>query len=326
MNRNETPPDMRAGMYRRITELVSLLSDDEMEPTIRKISEITGTTLSQTREDILQLGKAGLLIYPEEVVLSLDRDSGRFDDEILGIDLDVSPGCYLLFLSQAERELFTGSRIRDMLIKDSPNYVPDEVKSRAAVIEAAIRARTFIRFRYRSPVQLGPAAFEIAPRMLFHNTTDDLYYCISFDENKEMMSFRLDRMIHDVKPVRSRHFTDFGESDPEALQLDRMKYMWGAAFNNKEEPARVILEVTPNTPNLLGKIRTDTRGRAFGKLTERDGLYYYTDEIIGLNSFRAWVLSFGSSVRVIEPAELAREIRDSSEKKLLNYEEGGFHH
>lgn len=48
--------------------------------------------------------------------------------------------------------------------------------------------------------------------------------------------------------------------------------------------------------------------------------------MIGLKSFRAWVMSYGSSVKVLEPASLAEEIRESSRRRLLNYEDGNRFH
>ena len=104
-------------MYERITELVSLLNDFDLEPTLRKISTITETSLSRTREDLYQLRKAGLPVCPEEVISSLRRDDSRYDDEVLWIDLDLSPDSRLLFLNDTERNLFVSSRFRKMLIK-----------------------------------------------------------------------------------------------------------------------------------------------------------------------------------------------------------------
>ena len=157
--------------------------------------------------------------------------------------------------------------------------------------------------------------------MLFHNTTDDLYYCITFDESGRTMSYRLDRILYDVHPVSGRHF-----AQDRSRELDRLSYVWGAAFQNDEEPVRVRLEIIANTANMIGKIRNDVRDRVHGRLRQEGDRWIYEDEVIGLMSFKAWVMTFGSSVKVLEPASLAEEILASSKRRLLNYEDGNRFH
>ena len=305
----------------RITELVSLLANDGFAPTIRKISEVTETSLAQTREDLGQLHRMGIRIFPEETAGALQRDESRFDDEALSLDMELPTDLPLLILDEEERQLFKSRRIGKLLVKDTPYYIPDIVKRRAEKIERAIRDRCYIRFRYRSPMEESAIALEIAPYMLFHNTTDDLYYCITFDESGRTMSYRLDRILYDVHPVSGRHF-----AQDRSRELDRLSYVWGAAFQNDEEPVRVRLEIIANTANMIGKIRNDVRDRVHGRLRQEGDRWIYEDEVIGLMSFKAWVMTFGSSVKVLEPASLAEEILASSKHRLLNYEDGNRFH
>ena len=308
-------------MYERITELVSLLSDYEFEPTIRKISEHTGTSLSRTREDVFQLYKCGIPVYPEEIISRLDKNSSRYDDEILGIDLDLFPGSILLFLDKAERDIFLKNSLKDIMIKDSVSSASQEVKQRAAQVEKAIERSCMIRFRYRSPSFEGSITVETAPQMLFHNTTEGLYYIIAFSDENRMYMYRLDRILHDIRILPDQHFTKISDD-----RLDKMKYVWGADFNNTDAPVHVILRIRAETANILHKIRADTRRREYGTLRKEDDYYIYEDEVIGLNSLRSWILSFGSSIQVIEPLSLAEEIKDSARQRLLNYEDGNRFH
>ena len=305
----------------RITELVSLLANEEFAPTIRRISEITETSLEQTREDLSQLHRMGIRISPAETVEALCKDESRFDDEALELDMDLPTDLPLLFMDGEERQLFRRRKIGKVYVKDTPYHVPDTVKRHAEKIERAIRDRCYIRFRYRSPMEESAIALEIAPYMLFHNTTDDLYYCITFDENGRTMSYRLDRILYDVQPVSGRHYVQDREKE-----LDRLSFVWGAAFQNDEEPVHVKLEIYANTANIIGKIRNDVRDRVHGRLRQEGKTWIYEDEVIGLKSFKAWVMTYGSSVKILEPAALMEEIRESSWLRLLNYEDGnGFH-
>ena len=314
--------DIQRQKLERITELVTLLANYDLEPTIRKISEVTETSLAQTREDLKQLHRNGIRLFPEEIAEKLDIKESRFDDEILGLDMELPTYRPLLFLNREERDLFRSSKIESMLIKDTPYSVPDAVKMHAEEIKKAIGERCYIRFRYRSPREERPISVEIAPYMLFHNTTDDLYYCITFDEEDRVLSYRLDRILYDVDIVSGK--TVVVDRDKE---IERLKYVWGAAFQNDEEPVHVKLEITANTANIVEKIRNDVRDRVHCRLSQEGDKWVYEDEVIGLESFRGWVMMFGSSVKVLEPVSLAEEIRESSRLRLLNYEDGGkFHH
>lgn len=314
--------DIQRNKLERITELVTLLTNYEFEPTIRKISQITGTSLAQTREDLGQLHRKGIRIYPEEIAEKFGRGEDRFDDEILDINIELPTDQPLLFLDNEEQNLFRSNRIRELMVKDSPYSVPDFVKRHAERIVKAVEERCYIRFRYRSPMEEGPISVEIAPYMLFHNTTDDLYYCITFDGAGRVMSYRLDRILYDVHIISAKRFTQNCDS-----QMEKLTYVWGAAFQNGEDPVHVKLEIIANTPNIVGKIRNDVRDRVHSNLRQEGEKWIYEDEVIGLTSFRAWVMSYGSSVKVLEPAYLAEQIRESSRIRLLNYEDGRrFHH
>ncbi len=301
--------------------LVTLLQNYDFEPTVRRISEVTGTTLAQTREDIGQLHRAGICIYPEEVGESLAKDESRYDDEINGLDMDMPTDNPLLFLDKEEREIFSRNKLRSLMIKDTPYAVPDTVRRHAEQIESAIKRRCYVRFRYRSPNEEETLRIEMAPYALFHNTTDDLYYCITFDEKNQVMSYRLDLILFDVHLINARH-----AADDHRNELERLKYVWGAAFYNHEEPVHVKLRITSGTPNIIQKIKSDTRDRTHGFLVKKEDCYIYEDDIIGLSSFRAWVMSFGSSIKVLEPHTLAEEIRNSSKIRLQNYEDGNRFH
>ena len=315
--------DFDNSIFSRITELISLLCCEDM--TVERIAQITETTPAQTRLDLAQLHRCGIRIMPEEIVSAFDQNTSRYDQEILSLETtipteqDYPEG--LLFLEPYERNLFLGKGIQDLCVKDIPSSVSLEVLERAEKIESAIQNGQYIHFRYKKSGAEKSDDVEIAPRFLLYNATDGLYYCISFRDDK-IDSFRLDRMLHNVRIIRK----PAPPLDPGDRRLQRMPYYWGADFSPKGDDAvsHVKIRISANTVNILNKIRSDISRRTYASLYEdkESGYWYYEDDVIGLNSFRAWLRLFGSSVKVIEPDSLAEEAYRSSRERLQNYEKG----
>ena len=309
-------PDTR--IFERITELVSLLSQAEEGISVNEIARITETAPAQTRLDIARLHRYGLSISPSVVAERFnDFDSSKDDVPLLlAGDLPASDGfgSGLLFLTMFERNLFLSDGTGQFHIKDSPMSVSFEVQERAEKIREAIRKKQCIRFRYRRAGSDRGEDIVISPHYLYFNATDSLYYCITLKDD-ETVSFRLDRILFDVRPDMGA----YAPEDPDDPRLERLRYAWGAAFTSEEAPCHVKVRIQAGTANILNKVRADTHGRVHAKLYQDGSYYIYEDDIIGLNSFRSWLMSFGSAVKVMEPASLAAEILESSEIRLTNY-------
>ena len=307
-------------VFGRITELVSLLSNPAEEITIAKIARLTNTTREQTREDLHQLHTGGLSLEPESVFKNMQSFETRYDDIPVSLaqELPVEhlPGTELLFLNAIERNLFLQKGLSQLRIKNSPAGVSYTVRRCAQVIEEAIREGKSVRFRYRQPDAAAAETIEITPHFLYFNATDHLYYCISC-RGEEIVPFRLDRIQHDVTVTGAADEV----IDPPDERLKRLRDVWGAAFSSDEEPVSVKIRIENNTADSLGRIRADITGRPNARLWEEGGDYYYEDRIIGMDSFRAWIMSFGSSVKVLEPASLAKEILESSRERLSDYQQ-----
>ena len=308
-------------IYNRITELISLLSRTGKPVTITQIAALTGTSPVQTRLDLQQLHRCGIRLHPEAVFDRLNASDTQFDDVPLSLAADIPSGHPLpeglLFLTPLEQHLFLGKELPDLLVKDSPYAVPNEVLDRVRTIESAIRANRYVRFRYRRIGASSAETIETVPRFLYYNASDSLYYCISF-LNEEIVAFRLDRILYDVHMKKKTA----PPPDPQDIRLQRLPLIWGAAFSSEEPPCHVKLKITADTPNILNKIRSDTYSRSQALLYQEGNVWIYEDTVIGLSAFRSWIMSFGSSVKVLEPAHLAEEIRQSSVMRLQNYESG----
>lgn len=306
-------------IFCRITELVSLLSQSKEPVTITRIAAITGVSRGQTRLDLLQLHRCGIRLAPEEAADHLQASDPQFDEIPFSLNCDIPSASTgqdgLLFLSPLERHLFLGKELPDLLIKATPYAVSDEVLDRVRIFETAVRDSRYVRFRYRRVDASQAETIETAPRFLYYNAADSTFYGISF-QNEEIVSFRLDRILYQVHLLKK--YAD--PQDPQDERLQRLSLVWGAAFSSKEPPCHVILRINADTPNILNKIRSDTYSRLQSSLYQEKDTWIYEDTVIGLNAFRSWVMSFGASVKVLEPVCLAKEIRRSAEMRLRNYE------
>ena len=127
--------------------------------------------------------------------------------------------------------------------------------------------------------------------------------------------YRIDRIKSQIK-ILSESF-DLEQYHPSPYQ----KYFWGSEYKDHGEPVHVKLRISTGTTNILTKIKNDTSLRAETcKLYQKDNYYYYEDDILGIQDFRRWLRSYGSSITVIEPQSLINEIIEGANKTLSYYE------
>ncbi|MNN57389.1 hypothetical protein D3C81_1723760 [compost metagenome] len=96
--------------------------------------------------------------------------------------------------------------------------------------------------------------------------------------------------------------------------VEYISCIWGMEQGEKVKvKVKFLKEV-----DVENKIKRDLKYRKNKILEEYDGFFLYEDIVIGINSFRAWIRSYGSSAIVLEPKELRDSILDSA-KKCLEY-------
>lgn len=325
--------DVYEAALNRITQLVYLLSSCEKDSdlfgtTITSICERTGSSPNEVREDLIHLNRYGFFIEPQGPFASLSPEDDSFDDVRFSLDMTLplagdyaSP--YLIFLNRDEQAIMEKSRL-GVMVKDSLASASAEVRERLRIIREAIRTGKCIEFTYKSPSLPAAEHVKAAPVMLCHNRTDDLWYCVVFPDAERIFTYRLDRIMprstgHDVLLLKES-FTPPPREDP---RFERLSLMWGMDFDNAHpDPVCIKVRIAPNTSNILNKIRADIADRTEARLYEENGFWYYEDRLIGLRSFKNWLLSFGSSVKVLSPASLAEEIIAEAKKWKAMYEIG----
>ena len=172
----------------------------------------------------------------------------------------------------------------------------------------------------------------IYPQYLYHDTEKNLIYCIGLErEQPDKISsgisqddisckiFRLDR-IHEFNRSKAPALHNLPGNVQQQLEDMRQKldYMWGMSSFD-EEPVPVKVRIYANTANIISKIKAETSLRKYRKLTQDGNDYIYTDTIIGTANFRSWLRGYGSSVVVMEPKELADEMKESALKVIQLY-------
>lgn len=143
--------------------------------------------------------------------------------------------------------------------------------------------------------------------------TDYYFYLIAYRVDKEEpVYFRVDRIKHITE--HRKKFEDAPKFD-EGLLRKRSLFMWPGKLR------RIRFEFTgPSVQAVLDKLPTT-------KIIERtDGKYLMEAEVYG-DGIKMWLLSQGSWVKVTEPEEFVKEMKQEIEKMLNRYtDEGGYQH
>ena len=317
-------------VYQRMTEYICFLSayDDETDKSgcsAADISGRTGTPAGIIRQDLIGLSEAGLPIGPASAIRAIKERRDGWEEEIVYLTDDVPMADYstpyLLFVEKKEADLLSASPLSDIWFKESPSDAAAGIQERLIDIETAIRMNRKIDFMYKSPAIGAVEHITAAPIQTFYNRNNNIWYLITFPDDELVYIYRLDRIKpksagRDIR-ILSESFLPPRKDDKRLL---RFQYMWGMEYDNTgEEPMQVKLRISPDTGNIVRKIRLETKDRAFAKLYEKDGYWYYEDKVIGLYAFKSWVQSFGSSIKVLEPEILVEAIRVEAQKALENY-------
>ena len=330
--------------FEHLTKLLALLICEDIDFTIEGISLAMDIPIFQARQYILDLFSikeltSDIECYQEDNTgnyIEIDVDytkkelwskqllTGYFDTYIFKLNPAV---LYIgdklpLWLSQIEYSQLTSKypdlfnqAVNTLKTKRDISSLPQAVKERVSEIQAAILNKYEIEFSYNGTLQTG-----IFPQFLYHDTDRNIIYCVDSERN----CYRLDRIdsasrkwasnknkMHDIKITKT-------STKPPLSEEDRKKcdYMWGMA-DFKEAPIQVCVKIYHDTRNLLNKVKDETRLRKYARIEEHDGFSYYYDTIIGVDNFRSWLRSYGSSLIVLEPESLAKKMKESA-KKIIN--------
>ena len=326
-----------------LTDIIALINSDDYDATIINLAASCNVPIEFTRRCILRLIQNSILsscingedkesssaddsfmdkYFDNEERISDDLLKGKYDNLSWTIDfkvldhdnnqiLGLSPLEYSAIqeLGESDSTLKNGALFE---IKNNTRKIEKNERKNQDQIQTAISSHTAISFNYKTKGKTieNHTGF---PVNIATNVVDNWIY---FELANETNIYRLDRVTGSVKPVKNC------EPFPTLKDNPYKKYMWGSSFNENDKPQHVKLVISDTRTTLIQKIKNDIRHReGLCSFYEKDGLYYYEDDIIGMGEFRRWLRSYGSSIQVIEPAKIRAQITDAARQTLSYYED-----
>ncbi len=345
-------------IFDTIGYIFCLICSDDFTATITSISDKCGIPVPMIRKYIYHMLKNKLLsthIFLDQEVHDQEDDdiwepssykkifeeisSGTYDNKEISFDEieTLTPGFFLIPFSSIEYECMksyypgmideVGSGTFE--IKDIYGSVSNNILAIEEKLQSAITYHKQVKINYISPGKKAES-FTCTPVQIIQDTTQHLAYLKDSGNNL----YRLDRIKcsfdangkvrSGIQEVSDTSVSSRKPSSPNPLS----KYYWAA--DNKEsrtadkstcKPIHVKIRIRNETLNLINKLKKDTLLRAETSILYiKDGSWYYEDDILGINDFRRWLRGYGSSLVVLEPKSLIKEITSGYHKTLEYYE------
>lgn len=332
--------------YTRFFMILSLLSQSYEGITIKSISTRLGLSLPLIRDDFSRIFTSDLLkkhlivILPDETNSSFEDDEDFYDEEYFystlderkkdTVEKDFQNGLYdemlftleptsinlrpgfvyapineseLLALRDYYPRFLTGFASNPFWTKDNVSPLSLRQQELLRKIKHAIKENIGICVTVKS--NSGIISYDFLPKRIFYNTENNFVYIMGHDN----FSLRLDTIRH-IKLISSPMIAPTTDSTAD--------YIWGVGYAPDEVPVYVKIKIINNTTNILNKIQADTASRKYG-IFDKVNLTY-EDKILGIDAFRHWLRSYGSSMIVLEPKWLAKVMYDSAKRMLACYE------
>lgn len=162
--------------------------------------------------------------------------------------------------------------------------------------------------------------FRFTPHFIKRDINTRQLYAIQIYDDGYITAIRLDE-IKEIK-IHKKDVTGIKAVIAPKLKK-RIESIWSFEYEELEKiinnkPCHVKLMVFDETGNIIEKMKRDILERRNAKFTgpfESDiksissqNYYYYEDDILGMDSFKHWVMKFGRSIIVLEPKTLGYDI------------------
>jgi len=328
--------------YDLISDLVSFLVSENFEATIPALSTSCNVPIEYVRKFLLSMVRNTVFsacidaLAPDQdetnqpFIEQYEHDKtateqallqGTYDFYLWTLDLKIlrTDENQILGLTALEYNAVSSRKELDpsfrhnALYEKKDNYIkPDySLHKNQKTIQTAIESHTAISFSYRD----RDGKLEKHRGFPIHMATSIADNWIYFELAGQRDTYRLDRLTGPVK--EDRHCGTY----PTVAEDPNKRYMWGSSFQEGDIPIHIKLRISDNTANLLTKIQNDIRHReGLCSFYEKDGIYYYEDDIIGTSEFQRWIRGYGSSIQVMEPAFLRENIVKAAKETLARYE------
>jgi len=313
--------DKNLNSIHRLNTILSLFQAERACYTVQDIADILDIPVMVVRKDIMMLHthkECGITFFADEegdVQELLESDQGNdvllyansiFRNEVYLPLSELEFSCLNEFLDGEQFEL--GQVHKNYVVKPMYNQARSNMQVKVEQLNQLIQEEQTIKITYKA--RNGKLVFStIRPLELVHNAMDDLYYVITIQRGT-ILPFRLDR-------IRKYEISKEKIEVPDNSELLQLPNIWGMEIGPKIHVKIKIL----NEANVQHKVKRDLAVRTNGKWTQQGDVLYFEDDVIGVNSFRNWVNSYGSSVLVVEPKSLREEIIESAKRRAQFYTE-----
>lgn len=180
-------------------------------------------------------------------------------------------------------------------------------------IETAVYEKLKIKITYAISEESKNNTVVFNPAGLVYYKHDGFWYLVGFEEQKfyKPEIIRIDRITGVLFEQKKAEI-------PEGFQIESFfKNRWGM---DAGEEVKVKIRFLPEA-NVIEKAQRELKARGFrGLKFLEDGSLLWEDKVTGVSDLLFWLRSFGSSVEVIEPRELRREMVESIKRLMKVYE------
>jgi len=326
-------PNMGNSFF-RINTILALLGTEEMTYSVNELSSLLDLGKDVIYEDLITITRdeeSSFTICSEDETLEeefadpdifeLNLRRGVYDDVELFIETPFSSDIQLVltnrewsalsdFLQDQNYEM--KNRKKGVLIKNAVSAVSERELKLRDTIRGWMDSGKNLELEYEG--KSGAVnRFPVRPIRILHNVSDDLIYLVAVGLDQygdpRLSFYRFDR-IHKVEP------SDADLPGPDQLgALPDMDILWGTEMG---EAVHVKLRVYDEV-GVVDRVRKDLGERAKDHFTKAGDYYIYEDDVIGINKFAGWVRSYGASMIVLEPQELAHRMIASAKERIAYY-------
>ena len=320
----------------RLSNIFCLLQNNGYDASIKEISRTLGVPINVIREDIKALLKNETFssFFNEDLWDEDLHDDFSYDTEDIpnisdntlltlnSADFQIPDNHVPMYITHREKELLAQyypdiierSNKKLYMTKDAPTKLEADTHKLCELIQQAIDNNKYLKFSYKNTKDGTLKIYELAPKLIYHNTSNGRIYMITLWNDEKVSPWRIDRM-YSCTIVKNREDT---APMPQKL-LDKFDYFWAMDLDTIDEPVHIKIRIHGFSRNIIEKIQNDISRRKYAKFYQEGEYWYYEDEIIGLSSFRTWIYQYGSAMVVMEPVTLARDVYNSAVERLKKY-------
>lgn len=277
--------------------------------TIRELNEITNIPMEILKNNLEYIENNPELYFKYSVYLHTEEEDYRESEWRVIEDLQ---GYYLLNLNSFEKYFI------DMIcslreeknkfdIKTKKNYNTNEYDDKIEKILIAIKSKKILKIKYRQATG-EVSLIKLEPLAVVFYEFSSIFYILG-QGNDKLLTYNMDRIfeIQETNKIYKRN-----------IDVNIEEYLANRWGMEQGEELHVKVKFIKEA-NVERKVKRELECRKNKTIEDFPDHFIYSDNVIGKNSFKQWILGYGSSAIVLEPQELRDEIMDSAKKALNLY-------